>query len=82
VGSEMCIRDRLVTDLVLPGMSGRELWEQLQVSRPELPVIYLSGHTEEAVNRQGVLQRKVNFLQKPFKPDALVEKVRAVLSEG
>jgi len=74
--------DLLVTDLVLPGMSGRELWEQLQASQPELPVIYMSGYTEDAVIKHGVLHSKLNFLQKPFKPDALVEKVSEVLRGG
>ena len=71
--------DLLVTDLVLPGLSGRELWEHLQARQPDLPVIYMSGYTQDAVIQHGVLQSRVNFLQKPFSPDALVAKVNQVL---
>ncbi len=71
--------DLLVADLVLPGMSGRELWEHLQARQPDLPVIYMSGYTQDAVIQHGVLQRRVNFLQKPFSPEALVAKVNQVL---
>jgi two-component system, cell cycle sensor histidine kinase and response regulator CckA len=74
--------DLLVTDLVLPGMSGRELWEHLQAHQPDLPVVYMSGYTEDAVIKHGVLHSKLNFLQKPFKPEALVAKVNAVLASG
>lgn len=74
--------DLLVTDLVLPGMNGRELWEHLQARQPDLPVIYMSGYTEDAVIKHGVLNSKVNFLQKPFKPEALVAKVKAVLQSA
>jgi len=74
--------DLLVTDLVLPGMSGRELWEHLQTRQPDLPVVYMSGYTEDAVIKHGVLHSKLNFLQKPFKPEALVAKVNAVLQTG
>jgi PAS domain S-box-containing protein len=71
--------DLLFTDLILPGMSGRELWEHLQSRQPDLPVVYMSGYTEDAVVKHGVMQNKVNFLQKPFKPEALIEKIQQAL---
>jgi signal transduction histidine kinase len=71
--------DLLVTDVVMPHLSGRALGEHLTALRPALKVLYLSGHTDEAVLRHGVHARAA-FLQKPFTPDALAAKVRAVLT--
>lgn len=71
----------LLTDVVMPGVSGPELAEGLTLILPEMKVIYMSGYTDNAVIHQGVLERGVNYIQKPFTPDSLARKVREVLDK-
>jgi PAS domain S-box-containing protein len=73
--------DLLVTDVVMPGMSGRELAEQLTSSRPKTKVLFMSGYTDDAIVHHGVLEEGAMFLEKPFAPDALALKVREVLNQ-
>ncbi len=72
----------LLTDLVLPGMSGRELAEAARASRPDLQVLYTSGYLEEAGVHRAIAHLGIPFLPKPFTPEALVRRVREVLSGG
>ena len=71
--------DLVVTDVVMPRMNGRELVDQLAAIRPGLRVVYMSGHTDDAVVARGVQTATLTFLQKPFTVDALVRTVRSVL---
>jgi CheY-like chemotaxis protein len=72
----------MVTDVVMPRMSGRELAFQLAPERPGMKVLFISGHTEDTISHHGVLEKSIAFLQKPFTQDALVTRVRALLDPG
>ncbi len=69
----------LVTDVVMPGLNGSQLAEQLARRRPEMRVLYISGYPEDAIADHGVLGPEQHFLQKPFAPGQFLEKVREVL---
>jgi two-component system cell cycle sensor histidine kinase/response regulator CckA len=71
--------DLVVTDVVMPGLSGRELVGRLKIMSPQLPVLFVSGYTEEGVRKQGVLEPGAAYLEKPFAPDRLLHKVREIL---
>jgi signal transduction histidine kinase/CheY-like chemotaxis protein/HAMP domain-containing protein len=74
--------DILLTDVVMPGGSGRELAEALSLVHPGIPVVFMSGYTADVVLRQGVVQDKVAFLSKPFTADALATALRRTLDHA
>lgn len=71
--------DLILTDVVMPGMGGRKVADTVLLSNPDKKIVYMSGYTDEAIVRHGVLDPGVNFLQKPFSSDELLQKVREVL---
>ncbi len=73
--------DLLLTDVVMPGINGRELYRRLGAERPALRVLYMSGYSNEVIALHGVLEQGVAYLQKPFSVEKLARKVREVLDE-
>jgi PAS domain S-box-containing protein len=73
--------DLLVTDVIMPEMTGRELADRLKESRPQIKVLYVSGYTADIIGREGVLDAEVAYLAKPFTPSQLAIKVREVLGQ-
>ena len=72
--------DLLISDVVMPGMNGKELKERLMTLKPGMKVIFMSGYTADVVAHRGILDEEINFLQKPFTPRSLARKVREVLN--
>lgn len=72
--------DLVVTDVVMPGMNGKEVAQAIQAQRPGTPVLFVSGYSEEIIARQGMIEPGVWYLPKPFGPDALERKVREILT--
>jgi two-component system, cell cycle sensor histidine kinase and response regulator CckA len=73
--------DLLLTDVVLPGLSGREVAERLNADRPELRVLYMSGYTDDAILRRGVLTQRSSLIQKPFSAADLMNRVGELLTQ-
>jgi len=74
--------DLVLTDVVMPGMGGRALADALRQIRPALPIVFMSGHTDDTVLRHGIEEAREYFLAKPFTPSKLVAKLRAVLEQA
>lgn len=71
--------DLLLTDVIMPRMNGKELYLLARVVNPDLKVIFMSGYTDNAISRHGVIEEGINFIQKPFSLETLTDKVREVL---
>jgi CheY-like chemotaxis protein len=72
----------LVTDVVMPKMGGRAVAAKMAELHPNIRLLFISGYTDDAVVRHGVLEAGVNFLQKPYTPSVLSQKVREILNQG
>ncbi len=73
--------DLIITDVIMPKMSGRELEKRIAKSHPKTKILFVSGYTDNAIAHHGVLEEGVNFLSKPFRPLELAQKVRMILDE-
>ncbi len=74
--------DLLLTDVIMPGMNGKEVADRLAAVRPGIKVLFISGYSGELIAHRGVLDAGVDYLPKPFTPDALAGKVREMLGSG
>jgi PAS domain S-box-containing protein len=81
-GNSVAEVDLLVTDVVMPLMNGLKLADELRRRRPELNILFMSGHSEEVISRQGVVEPGFSLLMKPFLPAALVTKVREIVEHS
>lgn len=79
IASEQLHLDAVLTDLAMPEVGGRQLAQRLQAERPNLPVVFMSGYSDDDVTRRGLLEAGVPFLEKPLSPGVLVRKMRQVL---
>ena len=72
----------IITDVVMPGMNGREVYEEIKKITPDIKVVFMSGYTAEVIRRKNVIEKDVMFLSKPISPDGLLLKIRDVLQGG
>jgi len=70
----------VITDVIMPGMNGREFTDKMKAFLPELKCLYMSGYTADIISRHGVLNEGVQFIQKPFNQKGLAEKIRTILN--
>jgi FixJ family two-component response regulator len=72
----------LLTDVVMPSMSGPELATSVRIAKPGIKVVFMSGYTDEALGVHGVLDHDTQFIQKPFTSDDLLRKIREAIDEA
>jgi two-component system, cell cycle sensor histidine kinase and response regulator CckA len=72
----------VITDVAMPKMNGRELAARLKGLRPKLPVLFMSGYTDDEMVRRGLLEPDTPFLSKPFTPEVLAAKLRLLLDQA
>ena len=71
----------LLTDVIMPGMSGKEVAERLRSERPDMKVLFMSGYTENIIMQKGILSGDIHYIQKPFSFEGLVRKVREAIDD-
>ena len=69
----------LLTDVVMPNLSGKDLSLEIKKLRPNIKICFMSGYTNNAIVHHGILDQNTNFIQKPFTPDDLLKKIRSIL---
>ena len=74
--------DLILTDVIMPGESGAELAERLRPLYPDVPILFMSGHTDDFIVHHGVLDDSVEFIAKPFSPHDLSRKLRDILDDA
>jgi PAS domain S-box-containing protein len=74
--------DLVITDVAMPGLNGRQLADRLKLSRPGLPVLFMSGYTDDEMVRRGLIEPDHPFLGKPFSPEVLAAKVRQIIDQA
>jgi two-component system, cell cycle sensor histidine kinase and response regulator CckA len=74
--------DLVVTDVIMPKMSGKELYDKIKVIAPRIKVLFMSGYTDDSLAHHGVLGPELSFLEKPFSPVGLARKVRDVIDSS
>jgi CheY-like chemotaxis protein len=79
VSENIAIPHLLLTDVIMPEMNGRDLYDKIASIHPEIEVLYMSGYTSDIIAHHGILDKGINFLQKPFTVQSLTEKIRQVL---
>jgi CheY-like chemotaxis protein len=71
----------VITDVIMPGMNGRELADRLKALHPDLDILFMSGYTSDVISRLGILDQGVHFIEKPFSVESLAGKVHEVLTK-
>jgi DNA-binding NtrC family response regulator len=70
----------VITDMIMPGMSDRQLAAEMERIQPGIRILFMSGYTHSEIDKEGLIESGLQFIQKPFTPEALAEKVHAVLA--